>query len=344
VKQSLPGALGLALIASFGFGAEAPQAVISNGSIKMKVYLPDAKNGFYRGTRFDWSGVIADLEYAGHNYYPPWFARMDPKVRDFIYDGGDIIAGPCSAVTGVPEEFSTTDRKALGYDEAKPGGTFIKIGVGVLRKPDDAAYSAYRLYEIVDGGKWTVRKSSDSVEFVQEISDPGSGYGYLYRKTVALTKGKPQMVLDHSLKNTGKKPIQGTVYNHNFLHLDRQAPGPDFEITFPFQIQATQPPDKALAEIRGNQILFLKTLTGEERVTAAIGGFSTDAKDYDIRTENRKLGAGVRITADRPLSRIFLWTIRAPLSLEPFLEMNIGPGQEYTWRLTYDYYTPAKRP
>ena len=59
----------------------------------------------------------------------------------------------------------------MGYDEAKPGGTFLKIGVGILRKPDDAPYSAYRLYEIVDGGKWSVKKSKDAVEFTQELHD-----------------------------------------------------------------------------------------------------------------------------------------------------------------------------
>jgi hypothetical protein len=68
----------------------------------------------------------------------------------------DIVAGPCSAITGPVEEFTP----AVGFDEAKPGGTFLKIGVGVLRKPDDAAHSAYRLYEIVDGGKWSVKKSA----------------------------------------------------------------------------------------------------------------------------------------------------------------------------------------
>ena len=72
--------------------------------------------------------------------------------------------------------------RVLGYDEAKAGGTFLKIGVGILRKPDDSPYSHYRLYEIVDGGKWSVKKSADAVEFTQELHDASSGYGYVYRK------------------------------------------------------------------------------------------------------------------------------------------------------------------
>ncbi len=62
----------------------------------------------------------------------------------------------------------------------------------------------------------------------------------------------------------------------------------------------------------------------------------------DIRIENRSVGAGVRITADRPLSRAALWAIRAPLSIEPFIQMNIEPGTEFTWRIKYEYYTIPK--
>src|SRR5262245_30517083 len=125
-----------------------PMAEITNDLVRLRLHLPDAKTGFYRGTRFDWSGVIGSAEFAGHDFFPQWFQRTEAKVRDFIYDGADIVAGPCTAITGPAEELAT-DGKALGFDEAKPGGTFIKIGVGVLRKPDDAKYEMFRLYELV---------------------------------------------------------------------------------------------------------------------------------------------------------------------------------------------------
>jgi hypothetical protein len=317
---------------------KAPQAEITNGILKAQFYLPDAQKGFYRGTRFDWSGVIGNLEYKGHRYYGPWFTKTDPKVNDFIYKGTDIIAGPCSAITGPVEEFST-DGKALGYDEAKAGETFLKIGVGVLRKPKDGgAYSPFRLYEIVDAGTWKVHKEDDRIEFTHEVADPATGYAYHYLKTIRLVKGRPDMVMDHKLKNTGKRPIATSVYNHNFLVLDGQPPGPDFVLKMPFEIKAKNALDKALAEVRGNQFVFLKALKGKEVVYTELLGFGAAAADYRFIFENKKVGAGLQITGDRPLSRVVLWSIRTVLSLEPYVAMTIEPGQEFTWQYTYTYY------
>ena len=171
----------LLLLTSVLAAAELPQAELTNGSLRVKLYLPDAANGFYRASRFDWSGMIYSLEYGGHQFYGPWFQRTDPKVHDFIYQGSEIVAGPCTAATGPAEEF--TD---LGYNDAKPGGTFLKIGVGVLRRPDDTPYDHFKLYEVVDPGKWKTNVTPTAVEFTQQVNDPATGYGYEYRKTVRL--------------------------------------------------------------------------------------------------------------------------------------------------------------
>jgi hypothetical protein len=317
-------------------GADFPSAGISNGQIRVKLYLPDATNGFYRASRFDWSGAIGSLEYKGHNYYGPWFGRIDPNVHDFGYEGAEVIASPCAGDSGPVEEFQTNG-SALGWDEAKPGGTFIKIGVGVLRK-DAEPYDFVKLYPIVSTGKWSVSKHPDSVEFTQQLSDPQSGYAYLYRKTVRLVKGQPEMVLEHSLRNTGRRPIHSTVYNHNFLVLDKQPPGPDLDIMLPYQIRGGRPRTSGLVEARGNRIVYLKIIEGQEVAALDAPGFSDKPRDNDIRIDNRKWGAGLRITGDRPLSHMALWSIQTVLAMEPTIEMHIDPGKEFRWTMSYQYY------
>jgi hypothetical protein len=314
--------------------ADLPRAGITNGQIEAKIYLPDAKNGYYRATRFDWSGIVYSLQYNGHNYYGPWFQKTDPTVHDFVYRGADIVASPCTAISGPVDEFAP-----LGWDAARPGGTFIKIGVGVLRRPDKGKYDNYKLYEIVDPGKWTIKKDRETIEFTQETADSSSGYAYTYRKALRLMEGKPEMILEHSLKNTGSRAVRTSVYNHNFLVLDGEPPGSGIVITVPFRIQTPRPPTKELAEIRGNQIVYLKTLVSRDIVTTPLQGFSGSPKDNDIRIENSRLGVGMRITGDRPLFSESLWSIRTVLAMEPFVSVAIEPGNEFTWKSTYNYYT-----
>jgi hypothetical protein len=181
--------------------------------------MPDAERGYYRATRFDWSGVVADLQAGGHSYFGRWNPKYDPKLHD--------------AISGPVQEFVT----GQGFDDAKPGETFVKIGVGVLRKPAEAA-RGFATLEIVDGGKWSTKVNKDSVEFIHEVNDPVSGYGYRYTKTVALSPGKTQMTLTHHLESTGAKPIDTEMYNHNFFVLDGQPSGPDVEVRVPFKLEA----------------------------------------------------------------------------------------------------------
>ncbi len=327
-------ALAPTLTAQMSAQSQYPEAQISNGQIQARVYLPDPRNGFYRSTRFDWSGIIGSLEFQGHEFYNPWFTGADPSVRDFVYKDKDIIVSAQSAAVGPVEEFRTP----LGFATAKPGDTFVKIGIGVLRKPDDARYSGYASYPVVDSGKWTVRSTADSVDTTQEVNDPASGYGYAYRKVVRLTPGKPELVIEHRLMNIGRLPIETRQYNHNFLVLDKAPTGPDFVITLPFDIKTGTAMESQPAAIKGRQITYTKTLEGQDRVFFTMQGFGATPGDYDVRIENKAIGAGVRVTSDRPLANMSLWSIRSVISMEPDVDVNVAPGASFDWKYIYTYY------
>ncbi|HTZ75284.1 MAG TPA: hypothetical protein VMB47_15280 [Candidatus Aquilonibacter sp.] len=313
--------------------SQAPPKSIDNGIVHAEIYLPDATNGFYRGTRFDWAGVISQLKYAGHNFYGPWFDRFDPSVHDYVVQGSDIVVGRESGSMGPTEEFDIP----LGYDDAPAGGTFVKVGVGVLRKPDTARYDPYRSYDIVDGGERTIKSRPTSVTFEQRVFDKSSGYGYIYRKTIQLVAGRPQMLIEHSLKNIGTRTIETSVYDHNFLVLDDQPTGPDFTIRVPFTIKAEKPFNSEFGSIDGNTIKYKKVLTGKERFSVDIGGYSDTPADNDITIENAKEKASVRVTGDRPLASLALFSIRSTIAMEPFVRVSVAQGEEFTWRYSYTY-------
>jgi hypothetical protein len=94
VKLAPPLLLILVIRSPLCRAADFPQATISNEQITAKVYLPDAKNGYYRSTRFDWSGAVYSLQYKGHDFYGPWFDRIDPKVINWVFQGSEIVSGP----------------------------------------------------------------------------------------------------------------------------------------------------------------------------------------------------------------------------------------------------------
>ncbi len=74
-------------------------------------------------------------------------------------------------------------------------------------------------------------------------------------------------------------------------------------------------------------------------VYGELAGFGDTSKDFDIRVENAKTGAGVRLVGDKPLSRVVFWSIRTVLSPEPYIEMKIEPRHESRWVLNYEFYT-----
>jgi len=292
-----------------------PSADISGGRVRAKIYLPDPDHGYYRATRFDWSGAIASLEWNGHSFFGQWFQRHDPKIND--------------AITGPVEEFSS-----VGYDEARPGDRFVRIGVGAIQKPEEPRYRQFSTYEIADTGKWTVNKRPDAVEFIHQLGD-SNGYAYEYRKTVSLRGDS--LTLDHRLRNTGRKTIATTVYDHDFFMIDNQPTSQDFLVRFTFEPKPVSPLND-LVEIRGRDFVYLREFQPRQSFQTELTGFGTSARDYDFRVENRKVGVGVRQTGDRPLSKINVWAPRTTVCPEGFIDLRVDPGRETTWRITYRFY------
>lgn len=297
-----------------------PQATITNGLIKATLYLPDATDGYYRATRFDWSGVIPELESEHHRYSGQWFEKYAPKIHD--------------AIMGPVESFSP-----LGFNEVAEGNGFVQIGVGILQKGAKEKYNAFQYYPIIDHGKWRIHRQDSRITFSQEVT--GGPYPYHYDKSIELLPNKSSMRLHHQLRNLGRKTMDVTVYDHNMWMLDHQITGPGCVIQFPFQMTAVpshQDQFYDFVQIQGREISFRKLLGKQDRVRAVISGFSDKVSDYDIRMENRNTGAGIRITSDKPLSKLVFWACSTTFCPEPYIHLKVAPGQEVEWTLTYQFY------
>lgn len=304
--------------------ASYPKALISNGVVQAVVYLPDPKDGYYRAMRFDWAGVVPCLTYKGHSYFGVWFPRYDPLLND--------------AITGPVEEFRSADG-ALNYGEAKPGELFVKPGVGVLRKLDDSPYKFSSSYPIVDGGQWTSHAKRSEVSFTQHLHSP-LGYAYVYQKTLKLDKHEPVLLLEHEMKNTGTKPMDLEVYDHDFYMLDSTPTGPGMVVRFAFEPKPERPLEP-LAKIDGKDLIYFQELPQKPRsaATSYLTGYSDNPSDYDITVENQNTGVGVEQTSDHAITRFNFWSIHTTICPEAYIHLDIPPGQTAHWTIRYRFYS-----
>ncbi len=295
-----------------------PESEISNGIISAKLLLPDAKDGYYRGVRFDWSGAISDLTYKNHHYFGKWFDRYEPTLHD-------AIMGPVDAYD------------PIGYDAARPGETFVKIGVGSVEKIADEPYAFAKPYKLIDGGSWrTKKKGKNAMQYEHTLKVPLCAYQYT--KTIVLTPDKPEMVITYRLVNTGTTPIESRVFNHNFFVMDEQQTGPDFSVTFPFTLVG-EPKGKTTAGVLDGKILrYTDVLNkGENYFVSPLTGFGTTANDYDLLVSNSKTKMSVHIVGDQPIVRFVYWSAARTLCPEPYTKVSVGAGKEMQWKITYTF-------
>ena len=293
--------------------------MLSNGLIEVSVYLPDAERGYYRGSRFDWSGIIERVGFRGHRFYGPLHPNHDPEVHD--------------SISGPADEFAMHD--PMGFDEAEPGETFVKIGAGLLVKPDTEAYRFHRDYEIASTAHWIVTQGNTWIRFEQTLEDQ-RGWAYAYAKTISLVADQPQLVVDYRLENRGRNSIDIDHYNHNFTIIDGQPYGPDYSVEFPFA--AVQPaeikPD--LAWFRGHRIEVLQPLGPESLWIPVYEGPARS--DYNAATvRNERSGAAVSFSGDAAVHRMVFWAVERAACPEPFIRIKLGPEQSKSWSSRYRF-------
>ena len=295
-----------------------PSTEISNGLITAKILLPDRSQGYYQGTRFDWSGVIESLKFSGHEYFGKWFEIYDPKIHD-------AIMGPVD------------DFLPIGYEEAKPGEKFLKIGIGIISKPDSKPWTFTRTYPVLNYGTWKIKAGPDNVKFIHILND--NDYSYEYEKVVQIVKGEPVLKLIHKLKNTGKTKLETPCYNHNFFVIDNQPVGPGYSAEFPYTISGVFRDGAGLAQITGKKFTLNRNLVKPETIfSEGLQGSGNENVPYEIRIENKTTGAGVRISCDKPIMKMVFWANPYTFCPEPYIRITAGPGETYEWTITYEFY------
>jgi hypothetical protein len=300
--------------------ADHPQQMLTNGALTAALFLPDTTGGYYRSTRFDWAGVIGCVSYKGHTYFGEWFNRYDPMIND--------------AIVGPVEEFRSPASE-IGYDAAAINGSFLKIGVGVLRKIDDSPYKFGGAYPLVDTGKRTTHVSKRSVTFTQYIKTD-FGYAYRYEKTVELDKHGAVLSLKHKLTNLGTKTIETDVYDHDFFILDGKPVGPSMSVHLGFA-PIPEKPFSPVATVAGNDVSFNQAPGRPNTAQGYLTGYTGKPGEYSIAVEDKDTHVGVEQTSASPLSKFYFWSTAKTICPEAYIHIHVAPGAEQSWTIRYQF-------
>ncbi len=275
----------------------------------LTISLHDPSDGFYLGTRFDRGGVFDGILFRGTQMCGRWFERYDPHMHD--------------AVCGPAEEFAP-----VGFERAAAGGTFLKIGVGLLERPDDASYDRFRLYRIADPGEWTVDQAPGSVSF-RHVLD---AY-YDYRKVISLSGGRG-LRISHELNVL--QPLVTEVYNHNFFTMGRLCVGPTRRLDFPFAPQGTWRAAYDSVDFASSGIRFYRDLApGESVYSGDVHAQGASGMPYSLTLGEGPLSVNIR--GDVPVTRTVFWANHRIACLEPYNDVRAVPGEPFVWTIEYEF-------
>ncbi|MBQ9310588.1 MAG: hypothetical protein IJ222_06960 [Bacteroidales bacterium] len=276
--------------------------------------LHEPGDGYYLGTRFDHAGVFAGVRKdGGPNLAEEWFESYSPTMHD--------------AVCGPAEEFSP-----IGPD--RKGERFLKIGVGLLENPFDAPYDRFRLYPLADAGSRETTVSGSGCSFFHSIDTP-EGWAYRYTKTISVHDSGFEIL--HELRNTGRKPLKGDTYNHNFFTFGKLQTGPAREIHFGFEPVGKWRARYDSVALEGRSLVFSRALLKGESVYMGDIGLSTD--DGPARAPYsftiRESGQHIEIEGDAPVSKAVFWANHRIACIEPYVGFDIAPGETFRYKLKY---------
>ena len=218
----------------------------NNNDLSVVVYLPrglkPGERTYYQSSRFDWGSMIGSITrtttnpntgvkekhvlYGTNQWrlpHDPYWAESGVGLASEFGVGTD--GSLCNFLCGWNQNSEVTNG-VLGYQEAKSGESFLKIGVGELIKGScstcDSAedYKFNSPYQFARPPVWTLKddKNSNSIILSHTATLHDRQIGYKLEKHITLNDD--QLLVKTVLSNLGSKSFSTAWYSHHFFSCD----------------------------------------------------------------------------------------------------------------------------
>lgn len=275
--------------------------------------------GDYQGTRFDWSGIITGITMRDGNHT---FCVAE-----------SLVEGEGTGGIGLCNEFSL--REAIGYVDTPVGGLFPKLGVGLLTRLDQGPYQFFRNYPLEP---YRIEAEQENAQTMKFTVHPENCDGYAARLEKSISVEGNRLQIAYQLTNEGSRVIRTDEYNHNFFGIDGHQVGPEYALSFPFEIMpwSDEPETMDGVVIEGGVVTWAGK--PDKPFYFHINGFESCSSDWLWELHHRPSGVGVREMSSFPVSSAAVWGVGHVVSPEMFISIELAPGESKKWTRVYEFY------
>jgi len=279
--------------------------IIKNNRLTVSIAEPDK---YVFTERFDRHGFITQVTLDGRDT----FCTSEPEG--------------CTNGVGICNEFNMTN--AIGYDEAKPGDKFLKLGVGLLTKKDEKPYEFWTKYQ-VQPFLYECEWKEDSVCFhVKPVLC--NGYSIKLNKEIRLDGN--YIRIKYSLENSGEKPVAIEEYCHNFLKINEYKLSSDYQLNISYKVWPVECTKNIVINEKG--MTWNNSLLGNFYMKTGLLGKSA-CKGFELK--HKPSGLSVIEEDDFYATRFALWGTKDVISPEVFISFIIVPGEAKTFTRSFKF-------
>lgn len=282
---------------------------LQNDVFKLTIAKPGE---VYQGPRFDWTGFITELTFKGHSFCVP---------EKYVKEDNSGGIGFCN-------EFGID--KPIGYEDAKVGEEFLKIGSGLVTKIADTPYNFFDIAPIRGLQVIEEQETDKTYKIVTQISD-GNKYHVVLTKVIAIEGNL--LTFHYSLENQGALKISTNEYNHNFIGIDQTTIGPNYVLTIP----ALQQLNSVVGDFQvdGQTITWDAKPEGDFYAIVELG-HKNETYNWEVKQLSSKVG--VRELSTFPVAKAAFWGSAHVVCPELFIDVEVEPGAHMSWQRRYEFF------
>ena len=291
--------------------------VLENSMLRLTIEEPGL---VYKNSRFDWTGNISQILFENKFTF---CSAETTKEFDSKRHG-----------QGLYNEFGIV--KPIGYDDCAVGEKFPKIGVGLLTKKRNDAYSFLTAYEI-DPFDIQIEKGEECIKYTVFPIDC-RGYGTKLIKKIELSGNS--FTIDYELENTGTQKIQTNEYCHNFIAINRSNIDEHYTLKVPCEIIK---PSSMIEAVNPENAVILNTNSVNFNFTPERDFFYSPLTEFhsahgEWEITHDSMGVGMKENTNFIPEIMNVWGCKHVISPELFIKIDLEPGQKLKWRRNYKFY------